>query len=237
MTDAKRETLEEPTPAAAKKRGVRAGRRARGEQTRRKILQATLEVIAREGIRGATHRAVATQAGVNLSLTTYYFRDIEEMIKEAFQQFCERMRPDIEALWRDIFSYLDGFSRAALRRAAVREAIAERLARAASDYIYVQITRKPVGLVVEQIFFTEARLSPELRKMGAEHRAQLLAPMITLSSYFNQRDPQIDAELLLDIITALEYQGVSMSSKEVDRQHIYTLAHRQIGWLLGVRRA
>ena len=41
----------------------RRGTRPRGEQTRQKILEATLRVIARDGVRGTTHRAVAREAG------------------------------------------------------------------------------------------------------------------------------------------------------------------------------
>jgi DNA-binding transcriptional regulator YbjK len=57
----------------------RRGTRTRGGQTRQKILDATLRVIAREGVRGTTHRAIASEADVQLSLTTYYFKDLNEM--------------------------------------------------------------------------------------------------------------------------------------------------------------
>jgi DNA-binding transcriptional regulator YbjK len=42
----------------------RRGTRTRGGQTRQKILDATLRVIAREGVRGTTHRAIASEADV-----------------------------------------------------------------------------------------------------------------------------------------------------------------------------
>ena len=99
------------TPAARPR-----ARRSRGEQTRRRILEAVLTVIARDGIRGVTHRAVAAEAGVQLSLTTYYFRDIESMISEAFAQFSEQSSPEMASLWRDLFTLLDGLSAADLRR-------------------------------------------------------------------------------------------------------------------------
>ena len=56
------------SPARAKKAATGSGkpakksRRSKGEQTRRKILEAALAVIAREGTRGVTHRAVAAEA-------------------------------------------------------------------------------------------------------------------------------------------------------------------------------
>ncbi len=235
MTD---HSSSEPPPVA--RRGRAAGhapsRRAKGEITRRKILSATLAVIAREGIRGVTHRAVAAEAGVQLSLTTYYFRDIEALIKDAFEQFSRRMRPDLQRLWSAIFAYLDGFNAAQLRLVKTRQEICDRLATHAADYIYTQITRKPTGLVVEQIFFTEARLSPELRHLGTEHRRQLLQPFVRLCAYFNCRDPMTDAELLLAAITTLEYHGLSRPKTEAERQRIHALVRRQLGWMLGLSR-
>jgi len=212
-------------------------RRAKGEQTRRKILTATFNVIARDGIRMVNHRAVAAEAGVQLSLTTYYFKDIDSMIRESFQQFMERMRPDLERRWSEIFDYLDSFSAAQLRRVAVRKTVCEQLAHTATDYIVTQYTRKPAGLAVEQIFFTEARLSGKLRQISKSHRQQLLAPLTKLCGYFNHQDPELDAELLLDTITALEYQGLALPRTAARRARVHALVRRQVGWIVGLKQA
>ena len=75
-----------------RKSGTTRARRARGEQTRLKILDAVLKVIAREGTRGVTHRSVAAEAGVQLSLTTYYFSDIGALIREALARDPDSVR-------------------------------------------------------------------------------------------------------------------------------------------------
>ncbi len=212
-------------------------RRAKGEQTRRKILTATLKVMAREGSRGVTHRAVASEAGVQLSLTTYYFKDIDAMIREAFAQMSEAMQPELETTWSGVFEYLESFSAADLRKLSVREQVCERLAKYATDYIFIQATEKPDGLAVEQIFFSHGRLSPELRRMGAKHRASLLEPLVALCARFNRKDPEIDAELLLDTITALEYQSLGVPVEQIDRKFIHRLMRRHIGWIVGLKRA
>jgi DNA-binding transcriptional regulator YbjK len=223
--------------STARKRAAPRTRRSKGEKTRRKILDAVLSVIAREGTRGVTHRSVATEAGVQLSLTTYYFKDIEAMIKEAFAQFSQRMRPGMESLWEGLFDYLDGFTATELRKKAVRELICNELSEQATTYLKAQIVKKPVGLAVEQVFFTQARLSPELRKMGIAHRQQLLDPLVRLCRRFNPADPEIDAELLLDTITAMEYQALAMPPEQVDEDMIRRLLRRHIGWVLGLQRA
>jgi DNA-binding transcriptional regulator YbjK len=209
----------------------------KGEKTRGRILDATLELIAEHGLRNVTHRAVAKQADVQLSLTTYYFKDIQELIQQAFTRFCENARPNYEDFWGEIEAYLDQFSNSDLRRLATREQVCARLTATATDYIESQIVDKPVGLAVEQVFFTQLRLSPELRELAAKHRKMLLAPLIRLCARFNRDDPEIDAELLLDTITRLEYQALWTNDSALQRELTSSLIRRQLGWVLGLKRA
>lgn len=224
---------------ATPKRDTSTGRglSAKGEQTRTRILDAVLRVIAREGTRGVTHRSVAAEADVQLSLTTYYFSDIDELIRESFSYFSRRSRPDLEAFWDSVFEYLDSFSAAELRLARVREKICEQLARRGTDYLVSQIINKPVGLAVEQVLFTHTRLSPELREMGEAHRELLFRPLVDLCARFNRKDPEVEAKLLLNSITTLEYQALATPEDAIDRAELHSLLRRHIGWVLGLKRA
>jgi TetR/AcrR family transcriptional regulator, regulator of biofilm formation and stress response len=56
----------------------------RGEARREAILRATLGLIGEHGPDAVTHRAVADQAGLPLSATTYWFASKEELLQEAF---------------------------------------------------------------------------------------------------------------------------------------------------------
>lgn len=219
--------------------GTQAGRkrRSKGEQTRLGILEGALGVIAREGLRGVTHRAVAAQAGVQLSLTTYYFRDIDSLIEEAFALFCERSRPTNELIWAEIFAYLERFTAAELRTTAVREKVAAGLSKRATDIIVQGILDNPDGLRVEQVLFSSALQSTSLRQLASDHRQSLLTPLVAICRRFNRQDPELDAELLLDTMTRLEYEALLIEPGKIDRTHIRRLLRRQIGWALGVRRA
>ena len=73
--------------------------------------------------------------------------------------------------------------------------------------------------------------------MGIAHRQQLLEPLVRLCRRFNPADPEIDAELLLDTVTALEYQALAMPPEQVDEELLRRLLRRHIGWLLGLKRA
>lgn len=84
----------------------KARRRApqdRALRTRADIAAGAIEVLARSGVAGLTHRAVAQQAGVSLAATTYHFSTKADLIAEAslrllagyldaFRRFASRIR-------------------------------------------------------------------------------------------------------------------------------------------------
>jgi DNA-binding transcriptional regulator YbjK len=65
-------------------------RQARGERRHDAILEAALRVIAERGVSAVTHRAVAAEAAVPLSSTTYYFESLDELLEEALLLFVNR---------------------------------------------------------------------------------------------------------------------------------------------------
>ncbi|MFN0153916.1 MAG: TetR/AcrR family transcriptional regulator [Gaiella sp.] len=50
---------------------------------RQALIEATIRVVARFGLRGLTHRAVAREAGVTHGLVTFHFGSRQELIREA----------------------------------------------------------------------------------------------------------------------------------------------------------
>jgi AcrR family transcriptional regulator len=56
------------------------GRRLRGEASRRAIIQAAVRVVSGQGLAAVTHRAVATEAGVSVALTTYHFGTLDDLL-------------------------------------------------------------------------------------------------------------------------------------------------------------
>lgn len=57
--------------------------RARGVRRRQELLDACLRIISTRGIAGVTHRAVAAEAGVPSSSTTYFFATLDDLIAES----------------------------------------------------------------------------------------------------------------------------------------------------------
>ncbi|MDH3619756.1 MAG: TetR family transcriptional regulator [Gammaproteobacteria bacterium] len=210
----------------------RRGTRPRGEQTRQKILDATLSVIAREGVRGTTHRAIAKEADVQLSLTTYYFRDLNELISLAFQSFMDQDYGDTADGWRRAFSYLDQFTAEDLADAQTRDRIVDYCSKRIVDHIRRGLLEYPKLLAFEHHFFYEALNDDRLQELSHTHRKRLLMPLVRFCEYFSAEDPETDARLLFGTITRLEHQELPHAPDDIDFKAIRNEIRRMVSWIV-----
>jgi DNA-binding transcriptional regulator YbjK len=67
-------------------------------EARRRLLEATLEVVGTEGIGAVTNRRVATRAGVSLGSLTYHFASQADLLREALILQVDREVDRIEAV-------------------------------------------------------------------------------------------------------------------------------------------
>ena len=70
----------------------------KGERRREEILRATLRVIGAHGADAVTHRAVATEAGVPLSATTYYFASKDALLEQTLLMAAHEETERLEGL-------------------------------------------------------------------------------------------------------------------------------------------
>lgn len=63
-------------------------------EPQRKIIDATIECIDREGIQGVTVRRIAEEAGVNIAAINYYFRSKDLLIERSMEQTLHNMFDD-----------------------------------------------------------------------------------------------------------------------------------------------
>jgi len=95
--------------------GQRPGIYTRGEDTRRRILEAAIEVFAAEGYEGASTRHLAERAGINLPAIQYYFGSkdglyraaIDYIVQEIEAHFAPIAAPVRAALARDDATHAD----------------------------------------------------------------------------------------------------------------------------------
>ena len=187
--------------------GRKASRQG-SEQRRQQILDAAMRIIVRDGVRGVRHRAVAAEAGVPLSATTYYFKDIEDLLTDTFAQYVERSADYMAKLWantevllRQLVAKGDGSPQA-------RAQLADEVAKMGAEYVQRQLHNRRDFLMAEQAFRQEALLCPRLAELVRLHAQILLRGTCQLLQVVGSRQPQQDAIVLTAIIEQMEYQGL-----------------------------
>ncbi len=98
----------------------RADRHAEAASTRERILDAALAAFSEHGFDGATTRAIATRAGVNLGLIPYYFEGKEGLWREAVDRAFGDLRRGLADVLGDTSAGNDRERAALLIRGYVR---------------------------------------------------------------------------------------------------------------------
>ncbi|MFP1683433.1 TetR/AcrR family transcriptional regulator [Alloalcanivorax sp. C16-1] len=179
----------------------RKARRAGSEQRRQAILDAALNIIVTDGIRAVRHRAVAREADVPLSATTYYFKDISDLIADAFTLFAERALDTVIRPFRDqAFALIEEFQKGG----ADREQLIEALASATTAFILDELHNRREHLVAEQAFLQEAILDPRLRGLADLYLKEMALLLVDACRALGSATPEMDAEVINARIMALE---------------------------------
>ncbi|WPC04121.1 TetR family transcriptional regulator [Pseudomonas benzenivorans] len=213
--------------------GRKASRQG-SEQRRQAILDAAMRIIVREGVRAVRHRAVAAEAAVPLSATTYYFKDINDLITDTFAQFVERSAAYMAKFWsstegvlQELVGHLDGTPEA-------RRLLADEIARLAVEYVRYQLVNRRDHLLAEQAFHQEALLNPRLHELVHAHGQILSQGVIRFFQVLGSRQPEQDAQLLTAIIRRMEYQGLLDGVEHLDNQGMLAILKRYMHLVLGL---
>lgn len=188
----------------------RAARRSGSEQRRQTILEAALRIIVKDGVRAVRHRAVAREANVSLSATTYYFKDISDLIHDTFTLFVERALGEVIEPFRQLaFSLLADLAPQAKGSVEQREQLLNQLSSITSEYIINEIKTERDHLVAEQAFFSAAIIEPKLVDLANLYIAKQREGLIAACQQLGSLEPQFDGEIILSVIHRLERRALS----------------------------
>jgi AcrR family transcriptional regulator len=187
--------------------------RSRGHERREAILRAALQIIARDGMRAVRHRAVAKEANVPLAATTYYFKDINELIYDAFAYFAaegDKLKAKLE---ERSFAALSALTPEQLKHADAREQFLVHLTELVTEHIYDQVDHSD-DRRVENSFHMRALYDNELSAMLAYKRNEMRPKISRFFSVWGLPDPESDTEAFLALVLHLEYETLSARLRE-----------------------
>ncbi|MCW2998572.1 MAG: transcriptional regulator, TetR family [Solirubrobacterales bacterium] len=139
-----RATSPQDPPPAARRDPVALG------EARRRLLEATLEVIGTEGIAAVTNRRVASRAGVSLGSLTYHFPSQAQLLRESLILQVDREVARIEAIT----------ARIGQAGVTLQELVAE------AEHLVAETSDDPAQLAELDLHLHAAR-HPELREASA----------------------------------------------------------------------
>ena len=210
------------------------GRKAsRSEQRRQAILDAAMRLIVRDGVRAVRHRAVAAEAQVPLSATTYYFKDIDDLITDTFALFVERNAEALSAFWSSVEGDLQEMAAVLADDPGARGSLVERIVELAVQYVQVQLTERREHLLAEQAFRQEALLNPRLRELADAHQ-RILSLGAVHFQVLGSGQPEQDAKVLTSIILQMEYQGLVDGVEQLAVDEMRAILRRYLNLVMGL---
>lgn len=174
---------------------------ARAQQKRNDVLDAALRLIARDGIRAVTHRAVAAELGSSLRATTYYFESIDELIESAFVRYFDR----------SLARFAEVESAISAQAPSIREAAMALAAVVASD---LHVDRD--GLIAEYSVVLEISRRPALEAVYVDWQAALERWLRTYANSLGAAQPEIAARITLATLRGLEMEALARPSRIFD---------------------
>ncbi|WP_091816067.1 TetR/AcrR family transcriptional regulator [Marinobacter mobilis] len=208
--------------------------RAKSEQRRLQILEATLRIAVKDGIRAIKHRSVAKEAGVPLASTTYYFKDINELINDAFILFAEKSQEGIDHFYAMINMVLDGTPPEAMKRGGPgREALVHRLASIVSAHLSEQLMNRRDAVLAEHVFLMEALRDPALSVLARQYHASWVTGLERMLERLDSQFPLQDANMLVSVGLGLGYDGL-LYQDDFEARMLTDSAERLLGFVMGL---
>ncbi len=138
--------------------GSRRGR-PNDPERRDRIIDACLEVIARVGVAGTSHRKVAAQAKVPLGAMTYYFAGMSDLLQASFTRFATTISDRFERRMATVDS--EDAARAAVVAIIVADVFPDNRELVLSHELYTLAARDPAYRSITSAWMRRSRAALE----------------------------------------------------------------------------
>lgn len=201
------------------------------EQRRLAILQAALRVMVRDGVRGVRHRAVAQEANVPLSATTYYFKDIHDLLADALTLYAkEVMENFVNPFWVRIYEWLlvrfPLYSGTDLK--IILPQVIDYVVDVAIDEVIVRLSNHRDKLLTEQAFWYAVLQDERLHPLALDYSQSVLRDISKMLEMIGVEQAHNASRLILMTIRHIEIQGLLQPADKYDREAMKQLLLLQV---------
>ncbi|MCK7596581.1 TetR family transcriptional regulator [Microbulbifer sp. CAU 1566] len=198
----RKEPVAKPAPANKK-----AEKR---EAAKAKILDATLNLIADQGLASLSHRTIAKAAGVQLAMTTYYFQTFDNLLLAAFRSFREGMTPVLGDLEQKQQALLSRCESAADGKSGIDiEQYLQGVCSLIEEFFNDAQDARSRQLKIESQFLFQQFLPEPVYDEVLEYTLSLQALSLRFCMPFDSGQADVDGRLLLAVVQHLEFSRVS----------------------------
>ena len=175
-------------------------------------------MLAREGPRGITHRAVAAEAGTSLRATTYYFDSRATLLREALLHYAS--------------SSMERFARVVASEPSAQGAPLDEAADRLAAVVLSDLEEDRAGLVAELELALEIGRDPALEAAYESWERGLLDALEAYAIVLGTRAPKADARLVLATLRGLEIEALVRPSKRPSRADLRAVFRALLGALV-----
>ncbi|HQV42116.1 MAG TPA: TetR family transcriptional regulator [Moraxellaceae bacterium] len=214
------------------------GRKAarEGSELRRlSILQAALRVVARDGVRGVKHRAVAAEAGVPLSATTYYFKDIHDLLTDAFTLYAkESVENYIDPFWSRANLWLSAYPEGVREHPEQLAEVLDHLAQLGAEYVFMRLQTLRDNILIDNAFRYAALTDIRMHALALQHDQRLMGNFTRLLEYLGTREVESAARSLMSTIRRMEFEGMLSVPDRFTSEWVSQVISHQLRAMLSV---
>ncbi|VUD69326.1 HTH-type transcriptional regulator RcdA [Thalassocella blandensis] len=192
----------------------------KSKPSKQKLLTATLELVGTEGLSGVTFRAVASKADLPLGLTSYYFKNKDEMLTEAYYLFHQSSMVPVNEFIESISQFFSEDNAAANTLNLGKDVLVERLTVFTTNYIKTQVVKNALDRKIAAAFMHAGIVNPMIRELVAERQQNFIDTGSKMLMALGVSEPKLVSSMFLSLTNHVEKQLMLENRKRFNQKYV-----------------
>ncbi|WP_196140664.1 TetR family transcriptional regulator [Aliikangiella sp. G2MR2-5] len=200
-----------------------------------KILNAALDIISDEGLRGLTFRAIAKKADVTLGITTYYYKSIEELYIDAYEFFDSKVNDVLDGLYLKASQLLFSEGELSQLKLSQQQKIINDLSILLTSYVKSQVSTEAKYRKIAAAFMHAAIVNSVIKNHEIKRQQSFVEMGERWFSQLNVSQPKVIANLFVALLAFFERQFILLPENDFDSdgvtdslKHFFTMVFNSV---------